>query len=84
VSVILGLVVLAEVANQIARLGTPSTVSGGELPWAYILSFLLSLPFILGIAYDDAYLSREPVPAERNHWILIRSFVTRYRHGARN
>lgn len=70
VSAGLGLVLLVEIINQILSLGSLSTVSVSELPWPYLVSFLLSLPFVLGLAYGARYLSREPLPVERNHRIL--------------
>lgn len=70
VSAGLGLVLVVEVINQVVTLGTLSTVSASDLPWPYIVSFLLSVPFILGIGYGARYLADEPLPPVRNHRIL--------------
>lgn len=71
----LGLVLLVEVTNQLLELGRLSTVTVGSLPWAYIVSFLISAPFIIGLWCGARYLSREPFPVERNgrifKWCLV-------------
>jgi signal transduction histidine kinase len=74
-SVGLSLVLLIEVTNQLLELGQLSTVTVGSLPWPYIVSFLISLPFIVGLWYGSRYLAREPFPVERNRrifrWCLV-------------
>lgn len=64
------LVLLVEIGNQILTVSRGGPVSPAELPWAYVLSFTISLPFIGGILYGARYLSTEPFPRERNHRIL--------------
>lgn len=55
-----------EITNQLVQLGPLATVGIGDLPWTYIVSFLISAPFVVGIGYGARFLSREPFAPERN------------------
>lgn len=69
-SVALALVLSVEVLYRVAAIGDLTTLTTATLPWPYVVSYALSLPFIIGIGGAGYYLSTEPFPLERNPRLL--------------
>jgi signal transduction histidine kinase len=71
----LTVVLLVEISHQLLTLGPLTTLSVGELPWPYIVSFLITLPFLAGIGFGARYLAHGDIPAERYgrifRWCLL-------------
>lgn len=67
----LGLVLTVEILVRLSTLDSLSIGAVGALPAPYLVSYLLSLPFIVGIGATGRYLSTEPLPPERNRRILV-------------
>lgn len=67
----LGLVLTVEILVRLSTLDSLSVGAVGTLPAPYLVSYLLSMPFIVGIGAAGRYLSTEPLPPERNRRILV-------------
>ena len=67
---LLVVVLTAEIAHQLLALGPLTAVSAADLPWPYVVSFTITLPFLAGLGYGAWYLTREPFPPARNRRIF--------------